>query len=76
MARVNVTGWLVVFLCCGLFVAIVGQSGITQTTATLSEARWQLVATSSGDLVFFGGGYNATGYPSARVDICNVISES
>jgi len=69
------TGWLVVFLCCALFVAIVGQSGITQSTATLSEARWKLAATSSGDLVFFGGGNKTTG-PSAQVDICNVTSGS
>jgi len=75
MARVNVTSWLAVFLYCGLFVAIVGQSGITQTTATLSEARSWLVAASSGDLIFFGGGLNATG-PSARVDICNMTNRS
>jgi hypothetical protein len=31
------------------------------TTATLSEARWDLAATSSGELVFFAGGWNATG---------------
>jgi hypothetical protein len=73
MARVNVTSWLVVLLCCAVFVAIVGQSGISQTTATLSEARYQLAATSLGDLVFFGGGNNATG-PSDRVDIYDVTS--
>jgi tRNA A-37 threonylcarbamoyl transferase component Bud32 len=76
MARVNVTSWLAVFLCCAVFVAIVGQSGITQTTATLSEARGSLAATSLGDLVFFGGGWNATGYESARVDIYNISSLS
>jgi len=46
---------------------------ITQTTATLSQARYRLAATYSIDLVFFGGGYNATG-PSERVDIYNVTS--
>jgi hypothetical protein len=49
------------------------QGTMNHTTATLSEARWFLAATSSGELVFFGGGYNATG-PSDRVDICNVTS--
>jgi len=48
-------------------------SSITQTSTTLSEARTGLAATSSGELVFFGGGQNATG-PSNRVDICNVTS--
>jgi hypothetical protein len=77
MARVNVTGWLAVFLCCGLFVAIVGQSEITQSTATLSEARYWFAATSSADLVFFGGGYNTTtNTPSNRVDIYNVMNGS
>jgi hypothetical protein len=77
MAGVTVTGWLVVFLCCAVFPAVVAQSGITQTTATLSEARYWLAATSAGDLVFFGGGYNATPFtPSNRVDICNVTSGS
>jgi hypothetical protein len=77
MARVNVTSWLVVFLCCAVFPAVVAQLGITQTTATLSEARDWLAATSSGDLVLFGGGVNATPYtPSDRVDICNVTSRS
>jgi len=75
MARVNVTSWLVVFLCCAVFIAIVAQSGITQTTATLSQARWHLAATSSGDLVFFGGGYKGTG-ASDLVDICNATSGS
>jgi hypothetical protein len=37
------------------------QLNITHTTATLSQARWFLAATSSGELVFFGGGYNSTG---------------
>jgi hypothetical protein len=54
-----------------LLSAVVAQAGITQTTATLSEARYWLAATSSGELVFFGGGRNATG-ASARVDIYNV----
>jgi predicted Ser/Thr protein kinase len=49
------------------------QVNITQTTATLSEARSYLAATSSSELVFFGGGLNATG-ASDRVDICNVTS--
>jgi predicted Ser/Thr protein kinase len=49
------------------------QAYVTQTTATLCEARWRLAATSAGELVFFGGGSNAT-VPSNRVDICNVTS--
>jgi len=53
MAGVFVTSWLVVFLCCAMFTVVVAQSGITQKTATLSEARSSLVATSLGDLVFF-----------------------
>jgi hypothetical protein len=44
-----------------------------QATATLSQARYTLAATSLGELVFFGGGYNATG-PSDRVDIYSVTS--
>jgi len=74
MARVNVTGWLVVFLCCALFVAIVGQSGITQSIATLSEARAWIAATSSGDLIFFAGGILSFTSVSDRVDIYNVTS--
>jgi hypothetical protein len=54
-----------------LLSAVVAQAGLTNTTATLSEARYWLAATSSGELVFFGGGRNATG-ASARVDIYNV----
>jgi len=50
------------------------KANITQTTATLSEARSELAATSSGELVFFGGGWNASGYASDRVDIYNVTS--
>jgi hypothetical protein len=56
-----------------LITCVTAQSGITQTTATLSEARYFLAATSSGDLVFFGGGWNGTAL-SDRVDICNVTS--
>jgi hypothetical protein len=70
----------IVFLFSVLFVLSVGgvethQQGniINRTTATLSEARYWLAATSSGELVFFAGGLNATG-PSARVDILNVSS--
>jgi hypothetical protein len=44
------------------------------TIATLSESRCCLAATSSGELVFFAGGYNATKQASARVDILNVSS--
>jgi hypothetical protein len=54
---------------------IAQQVNINQTTAALSEARTALAATSSGELVFFGGGYNTTnGTSSDRVDICNVTS--
>jgi hypothetical protein len=49
--------------------------GLVHKTARLSEARDELAATSLGDLVFFGGGWNATGR-SDRVDICNVTSGS
>jgi len=58
-----------------LLAAVVVQSGITQKTATLSEARYDLAATSLNELVFFGGGYNSTG-ASDRVDICNVTTGS
>jgi hypothetical protein len=51
------------------------QGTILHTNATLSEARWLSAATSSGDLVFFAGGFNATG-PSDRVDICNATNGS
>jgi hypothetical protein len=51
------------------------QGNITHTTTTLSEARFWLASTSSGELVFFAGGYNSTG-PSNRVDIYNVTSGS
>jgi hypothetical protein len=51
------------------------QANFNLTTATLSQPRVFVVATSSGDLVFFGGGYNGTGV-SNRVDICNVTSGS
>jgi hypothetical protein len=37
------------------------QGNITHTTTTLSQARYQLAATSSNELVFFAGGYNSTG---------------
>jgi hypothetical protein len=52
------------------------QTNITHITATLSEPRDLLAATSSGELVFFGGGYNGTSpnVASDRVDICNVTS--
>jgi hypothetical protein len=53
------------------------QGNIIHTTTTLSQARWRLAATSSGELVFFGGGYNSTTWqPSDRVDIYNVTSGS
>jgi hypothetical protein len=32
------------------------EGNITHTITTLSEARWGLVSTSSGELVFFAGG--------------------
>jgi hypothetical protein len=49
------------------------QRNITHTTTTLSESRSELAATSSGEFVFFGGGWNSTG-SSDQVDICNVTS--
>jgi predicted Ser/Thr protein kinase len=51
------------------------RTSITHITANLSQSRDYLAATSSGELVFFGGGYNATG-PSDRVDIYHVTSGS
>jgi len=69
---------ILVAFCVGLSNCVVAQqqANITQTTATLSQARYHLAATSSGELVFFGGGWNGTsGYVSNRVDICNVTSE-
>jgi hypothetical protein len=50
------------------------EGNITHTTATLSQARYQLASTSSSELVFFAGGNNSTG-ASDRVDIYNVTSE-
>jgi hypothetical protein len=55
------------------FVGVQQGGKINHTTATLSEARCRLAATSSGELVFFAGGWNGTG-ASARVDILNVSS--
>jgi hypothetical protein len=52
------------------------QGNIIHTTTTLSQARYRLAATSSGELVFFAGGQNSTGQPSDRVDIYNVTSGS
>jgi len=49
------------------------QPNITQMTATLSQGRGHLAATSLGELIFFGGGYNATA-TSAQVDIYNSTS--
>jgi predicted Ser/Thr protein kinase len=56
------------------FVTSQPQEYVTHATATLSQARYQLAATSSGELVFFGGGWNATNpfIASNRIDICNV----
>jgi hypothetical protein len=51
------------------------QANFTHTITTLSEARSLLAATSSGDLVIFGGGINGT-ETSDRVDIFNVTSGS
>jgi hypothetical protein len=52
------------------------QGNIIHTTTTLSQARFCLAATSSGELVFFAGGRNSTGQASNQVDIYNVTSES
>jgi hypothetical protein len=52
------------------------QGNIIQTTTTLSEARYNIAATSSKELVFFAGGFNSTKEPSDRVDIYNVTSGS
>jgi hypothetical protein len=50
------------------------QTNITHITATLSEPRDLLAATSSGELVFFGGGYDGTKGSVNRVDIYNATS--
>jgi hypothetical protein len=48
-------------------------AGVIQTTTTLSEARYRLAATSSGELVFFGGGVTTANTAIDRIDIYNVI---
>jgi len=56
------------------------QGYIIHETATLSQSRTRLAATTAGELVFFGGGFNETGafgspgIASDRVDIYNVTS--
>jgi hypothetical protein len=52
------------------------ERNITHTTTTLSQARYRLASTSSGELVFFAGGWTETGQASDRVDIYNVTSGS
>jgi len=49
--------------------------GLMHMSARLSQARYLLAATSSGELVLFGGGGNSTGY-SDQVDMYNVTSGS
>jgi hypothetical protein len=51
------------------------QGNINETTTTLSHVRCCLAATSSGEFVFFAGGYNST-QASDRVDIYNMTSGS
>jgi hypothetical protein len=45
------------------------ERNIIHTTTTLSQARYRLAATSSGELVFFAGGFKTTGPSSDRVDM-------
>jgi cell wall-associated NlpC family hydrolase len=53
------------------------QENITHITTTLSQARFELASTSSGELVFFAGGWNGTpGSSYNHVDIYNVTSRS
>jgi predicted Ser/Thr protein kinase len=52
------------------------QANFTVTTATLSEARWDIAAAALGDLVFCGGGPNGPGQPCDHVEICNVTRGS
>jgi hypothetical protein len=54
------------------------QGNIIHATTTLSQIRSNLASTSSGKLVFFGGGRVCDDYPceSDRVDIYNVTSGS
>jgi hypothetical protein len=47
-----------------------------QTTATLSEARYFLSSTASGEFTFFAGGYIAPTQPMGNVDIYTVTSGS
>ena len=61
---------ILLFLC---FVGVQGIYILNHTTATLSEARSELVAAVSGNLVFFAGGMNQYGR-SDRVDINNITS--
>jgi len=56
-----------------LIQSVAQQLNIAQTATTLSQKRYALAATSSDELVFFGGGYTSTGV-SNRVDICNATS--
>jgi hypothetical protein len=46
------------------------------TTATLSIPRHELAATSSQNLVFFGGGWNVTTTVYDQVDIYNSLNGS
>jgi hypothetical protein len=50
------------------------EENIIHKTTTLSQVRYALASTSSGELVFFAGGCNATDKASDRVDIYNVTS--
>jgi len=58
-----------------LHTSVEKQQNFTHTTATLSQNRSNLAATSSGELVFFGGGWNITAVVD-QVDIYNVTSGS
>jgi hypothetical protein len=61
-----------------LHLSVVLLNFVTATyTTTLSQARCCLASTSSGELVFFGGGsLNSLGPSTDRVDIYNVTSGS
>jgi hypothetical protein len=56
------------------------QGNITRSIATLSQARYQLAATPSQNLVFFGGGSNSYSETPTivydRVDIYNTLNGS
>ena len=56
-------------------VDIYNTSTSTWSTASLSQGRYNLAATSAGNQVFFGGGYSSSGFSNA-VDIFNTSTNA